>query len=135
MPAGFRGYVHGVPRRAPTGVTIPTVLGFNMDQNPTISQAVGRAESGIVLRIKVVPGARRNAVVGMLGDRLKLAVAAPPQAGQANKAVCKLIARTLNVPARNVALTSGASQPQKTLAVTGLSVEQVIERIAISLAK
>jgi len=100
-----------------------------MDQDSMISQAVGPADNGIVLRVKVVPGAKRNKVVGMLGDRLKLAVAAPPEAGKANKAVCKLIAKALDVPARDVTVSSGTSQPMKTLRVQGISIKQAIERL------
>lgn len=80
--------------------------------------------------MKVVPGASRSKVVGMLGDRLKLAVAAPPKAGKANKAVCKLIAEALGVPARDVVVSAGTSKPQKTLTITGLSTDQVVERLA-----
>jgi len=105
-----------------------------MDTDSAISQAVGQADHGIILRIKVVPGARRNAIVGMLGDRLKLAVAAAPEAGKANKAVCKLMAKSLGVPARDVAVAWGASRPQKTLTVAGLSTKQVIQRLTSLIA-
>ncbi len=86
------------------------------------------------MRVKVVPGASRSKVVGMLGDRLKLAVAEPPEGGKANKAVCRLIAEALGVPARDVVVSVGISNPQKTLVVTGLLVERVVERLALLLA-
>lgn len=91
--------------------------------------------AGVYLRIKVVPGASREKVVGMLGDRLKLAVSAPPEAGKANKAVCKLLAGALGVPARDVAVTAGHTQPTKTVAVAGLGTDQAAQRLASAVRK
>ena len=47
----------------------------------------------LVLRVKAVPGAKRDAIAGALGDRLKIRVAAPPEDGQANAAIRALLAR------------------------------------------
>lgn len=91
--------------------------------------------SGVCLRVKVVPGASRDKVVGMLGDRLKVAVSAPPEAGKANKAVCKLLSSVLGVPPRDVTVTAGHTQPAKTLMVTGISVEQAAQRLASKMVK
>lgn len=85
---------------------------------------------GVCLRVKVVPGASRDKVVGMLGDRLKLAVSAPPQAGKANKAVCKLLSGVLGVPPRDVTVTAGHTQPTKTITIAGIDAEQAARRLA-----
>jgi len=105
-----------------------------MQQDQGIAAAVEASGQGVVLRVKVVPGSSRSKVVGMLGDRLKLAVSAPPEAGKANKAVCKLIAEALRVPVRDVAVSTGTSKPQKTISVLGLSPGQVVERLTSVLA-
>jgi len=49
-------------------------------------------ETGLTLTIKVAPNARKDEIVGLVGQRLKVRVSAPPEEGRANKAVCKLIA-------------------------------------------
>jgi uncharacterized protein len=86
--------------------------------------------SGIAIRevagevqfpIKVVPGASRDRVVGLLGDALKIQVAAPPEQGKANAAVCALLAIVLGVPPRAVRVAAGSAQPRKTVAVAGLT--------------
>jgi uncharacterized protein len=74
---------------------------------------------GLELRLKIVPGASRNRVVGLLGDRLKLQVAAPPEDGKANKAVIACLATWLGVSKQAVTLRSGHSQPQKTVLIPG----------------
>ena len=36
------------------------------------------------IRVKAVPGAKREEIAGALGDRLKIRVAQPPEGGRAN---------------------------------------------------
>lgn len=76
--------------------------------------------AGVELRVKVVPGASRDGIAGTLGDRLKVRVAAPPEAGKANRAVCALLAARLGVAERTVTVATGHSSPEKTLLVAGL---------------
>lgn len=72
-----------------------------------------------LVRVKAVPGASRSRIVGPLGDALKIQVAAPPEAGAANRALAELIAEAFGVGAREVRIVSGQSAARKTFAVTG----------------
>ncbi len=69
---------------------------------------------GLELRVKVVPGARRDEVVGLLGDRLKVRTSAPPEDGKANRAVASLLASWLHLDERQVKIRTGMSNPEKT---------------------
>jgi uncharacterized protein (TIGR00251 family) len=71
------------------------------------------------IRVKAVPGARRDEIVGLLGDRLKVRVSAPPEGGRANAAIAACLAEALGVAPRAVELAQGASNPQKTFVVRG----------------
>ena len=75
---------------------------------------------GVEIDLKVVPGASRDEIVGTLGDRIKVRTSAPPEGGKANKAIARLLATALEVPAQRVALTIGTSSPEKTVRVTGV---------------
>ncbi len=79
----------------------------------------------VELRIKAVPGASRTEVGEWLGDRLKVRVAAPPEDGKANRAICELVARHLGVSTAGVEIVSGASRAQKTLRIAGASATEV----------
>jgi uncharacterized protein (TIGR00251 family) len=80
-------------------------------------------DSGAILvRLKAVPGARDDKIVGRLGDRLKVRVSAPPEAGKANKAICDLLAKALRVKSRQVRITSGRSSPNKVARITGVTI-------------
>ncbi len=75
---------------------------------------------GIRLRIKAIPNASRSRVMGLLGDRLKMTVASPPEAGKANKAICKLLAKIFGLSARDVTVVAGMTCPLKTVRLTGI---------------
>ena len=72
---------------------------------------------GVVLALHVQPGARRTAVVGPHGERLKIAVASPPADGRANAALLEFLAELLGLPKLAVTLVSGASSRDKRVAV------------------
>ena len=76
-------------------------------------------EGGIELWIKVVPGASRSEIAGVLGDRLKVRVAAAAEGGKANRAVVQVLREWLGV--RGVQIVSGSSSPEKTVRVAGLT--------------
>jgi len=82
------------------------------------------------LRLKVVPGGSRDAVVGMLGDDLKIKVSAPPEKGRANRAVLALLADFLDVTPDAVTLLSGAGSSRKVVEVAGLDEARLAERLA-----
>lgn len=80
--------------------------------------------NGLRIRLKVVPGSSRDALAGWLDDRLKIRVAAPPEQGQANAAVCRLLAGALGISRRQVQIVSGHTSPEKTAEVQGLTADQ-----------
>ena len=80
---------------------------------------------GVLIRVKVVPKAPRDGIVGELDRALKLTVSAAPEKGAANKAVCKLIAGTLGLPTRQVSIETGQTSPRKTIRITGATVQDV----------
>jgi uncharacterized protein (TIGR00251 family) len=71
------------------------------------------------LDLKVVPGASRTEIVGPLGNRLKVRVAAPAEGGKANRALVELLREWLGT--RDVEIVAGVSSPEKTVRVFGLS--------------
>lgn len=83
---------------------------------------------GVTIDIKAVPGARRSEVAGWLGDRLKVRVSAPPEDGRANRAICELLAAGLGIRPEAVKVVRGASNPQKTLSIEGVTLTDILQR-------
>ena len=86
-------------------------------------------DGSILLWIKAVPGASRSEISGVLGDRLKIRVAAPPEGGKANEAIRETLARALKIKPNQIAIHSGASNPEKILRISGIAQHQILERI------
>lgn len=84
---------------------------------------------GILLRIKVVSGARHSAVSGSLGDCLKITVAAPPEGGLANQEVYDLLAKVFGVSRRDVKISVGVKQPRKSIELLGLNFGSARDRL------
>ncbi|MBE6384561.1 MAG: YggU family protein [Lentisphaerae bacterium] len=90
-----------------------------------ISQALSAAENGVYISLHIQPGAKREAVAGLFGTSLKIALNAPPVDGKANAALLRFLAGKLGVPKRQIELCSGASSRDKRVFVSGLTIEQV----------
>ena len=79
---------------------------------------------GIALAVRLTPKGGRDAIDGIdtLADGravLKARVAAAPSEGEANEALCRLIAKAAGVPPRDVTLVAGASARLKRLTIAG----------------
>jgi len=84
------------------------------------------------MRLRVKPGARRSAVVGVHGGSLKVAVAAPPERGKANRSVVALLAEILAVPEAAVTIVAGETSQDKVVALA-LDPDTVRARISAAL--
>ncbi len=82
-------------------------------------------EGGVEFAVKVVPGASRTRIAGVLGAALKVAVSAPPEGGKANAALCVFLADVLSVRKGDVAVVAGHTQPHKRVRVNGIAPEAV----------
>ncbi len=80
---------------------------------------------GVRLRVHVVPRASKSEVAGLQGDALKIRLQAPPVDGKANQALCEFVAKSVGVPKRQVQLAAGETSREKSLLLSGVSLEQV----------
>jgi uncharacterized protein (TIGR00251 family) len=87
------------------------------------------AADGLRLKLRVVPGARRDGVLGAHGDALRVAVRAVAEKGRANEAVMHLLAAALGLAPGSVALVAGFSGRSKIVEVRGLAAEELRTRL------
>lgn len=89
---------------------------------------------GITFALRVQPRAKRNQVVGELGDALKIAVSAPPVEGRANEACIALFAELLKVPRSSITIASGQNSRRKIVRVAGITADNFRARISTYLS-
>ncbi|MEJ2515403.1 MAG: DUF167 family protein [Gammaproteobacteria bacterium] len=75
------------------------------------------AQDRLICRFRVQPRASREGLAGVVGDRLKLKVHAPPVDGAANAAVVRWAARAFSVSRAQVEIIRGLSARDKTLRI------------------
>ena len=81
--------------------------------------------------IKVHPRTKKNALVGELGDALKVELTAPTIAGKANQACIDFFAKLLKVPRSYVTIAAGPTSRRKVIRIVGLSAAEVEKRLSL----
>jgi uncharacterized protein len=87
--------------------------------------------TGVTFAVKVHPRAKKDAVTGAVGDALKLSLTSPPIEGRANDACIEFFAKVLKLPRSSISIAAGHSSRNKVIRVTGLSAQQVRDRLRI----
>ena len=82
------------------------------------------------ISVTVSPGASRSELVGRHGDGWRARIAAPPERGRANDALCKLLAATLSLPHGSVRVVAGGSGRAKVIEIDGLEAAEIERRLA-----
>jgi uncharacterized protein (TIGR00251 family) len=91
--------------------------------------AVRAAKTGLRFEVKVKVRASRSAVLGVDGEHLSVALAAPPVDGAANEALRRLLAEHFDVPQRDVQIVGGEKSRRKLIELRGISLEDLINRL------
>jgi uncharacterized protein len=85
--------------------------------------------AGATFSVKVHPRARKNAITGMVGEALKLALTAPAVEGKANRACVEFFAEFLNVPRGSVTIVGGQTSRNKVIRIGGRRAAEVEARL------
>ncbi len=90
---------------------------------------IHESSAGVTFAVKVHPRARKSEITGELGDALKVSLTAPPIEGKANEACIEFFANLLKAPRASVTIAAGQSSRSKIIRVTGLTAQQVQDRL------
>jgi uncharacterized protein (TIGR00251 family) len=85
--------------------------------------------------VVVAPRSSRPSLGPVVGDRLRVAVTAPPVDGKANAAVVQVLAEALGVPRTAIDIVRGETGRRKTLRIRGVTRAALDRAIAQSLAR
>jgi uncharacterized protein len=92
--------------------------------------AIRENPQGVTFTIRVHPRGKENAVIGELGNALKVSLTTPPVEGRANQACIEFFAKLLRVPQSSITIASGLRTRNKVIRVVGVTGEYVRERLA-----
>ncbi len=86
---------------------------------------VTEGKEGCTFQVRAVPRSRRDEVVGLYGDALKIRLTAPPERGKANQALQEFLAGRLGVSLSDVEIISGHTSRRKRVRVRGVSADAI----------
>ena len=89
-------------------------------------------DGGVVFVAKVVPGASRTEVCGLLGKMIKIKVSAAAEKGKANRCLMDFMVKQLGVKKTSVSIISGKTNPVKQVEVLGISAEELLRKLDLS---
>jgi uncharacterized protein (TIGR00251 family) len=95
--------------------------------------ALEQHAAGVVVPVKALPGARKNALRGVHEGELKVAVTQVAEKGKANQAILAFLATLLNLRPAQLELVSGETASHKRILVRGLTQEEVLQLFAFHL--
>jgi uncharacterized protein len=95
-----------------------------------LSKTAVLSKDGLLVSCWIQPRASRNAIAGLHGDALKIALTAPPVDGKANSALREFLADELSLPKASVEIVSGLTGRRKTVALKGISLQTLHGHIA-----
>lgn len=82
---------------------------------------IRRDGNDLLLEVRVQPRASRTEFAGLMGERLRIRLNAPPVDGRANAALVEFVADACDLPRARVTLDVGATGRDKRLRLHGLS--------------
>jgi len=84
------------------------------------------------ISVRLRPRSSREELTGIRDGVLVARVSAPPVDGEANRALCRLIARRAGVAVSRVQVIAGERSANKRVRVDGISIEQLLEALGLS---
>ncbi len=85
-----------------------------------------QTKDGVLLDLRVSPGAKETSIVGRYGDHaLRMKVAAPPVQGKANAEIEGYISTLLGLSRSQVAIIKGAASRDKVVLLEDTGLEEV----------
>jgi uncharacterized protein (TIGR00251 family) len=86
-------------------------------------------EHGVILALKVQPRASKSEIVGILGNELKIRIAAPPVDSAANEALVDFIAEKTGCHRQAVTLIRGAASRSKTVLIRDGNLREIESKL------
>jgi uncharacterized protein (TIGR00251 family) len=87
-------------------------------------------DGAVTVDVAVKPRSSREGVGPVQGDRLCVAVNAPPVDGKANEAVIRVLAETFKISRSAVTIVRGETGRKKTIRLAGITTAMVLRTIA-----
>ncbi len=91
---------------------------------------INETATGLVIRLHVLPRAKRCEIAGIHNGALKIKVTAPPVDDAANRAIIEFLSEELGLSKSSLQILAGLKSRDKTVQIKGLRLSDFLARIS-----
>jgi len=102
---------------------------MSSNNNIDLRNIISKTNDGVKIPLKVSAGASKTKIIGLYGSALKVAVNAPPEKGKANRAVIRLMEKSLGVSKKQIKIITGQTSKIKIVEIIGIDLSTCISKI------
>ncbi len=85
----------------------------------------------VILPVKAVPGSSKSRFAGIWDHKLKIAIAAPPEKGKANKELIRFLAKTLKISKSDIQIIAGEHDTHKKVQLAYSDPAEIIDKLSL----
>jgi len=88
-------------------------------------------DGDLIINLRIMPRAAKNAVQGLHGSALKIRIQAPPVEGKANQTLIKFLSKHWKIPRADIQILSGKTGRNKRVCIQNApdSLKQLLQSI------
>ena len=101
----------------------------NENSSSNIPKSIQEKENKIVLLVHAKPGSKKEGVCLIDDECIEIAVHAQAQNNKANFAIIEYLSDILNLSKNSIQFESGATNRDKQISVTGISANEILEKL------
>ena len=87
------------------------------------------AKNSVLLTVKAHPGARQSRFNGVVGNSLKIDVAAPPEGGAANRELIAFLAEVFGIAKQRIKVIRGETSRSKVVGIADADIAEIENKI------
>ena len=84
-----------------------------------------KTDDGTVIKVHVIPNAKKNVIVGDYNGYLKIKVSSPPVDGSANKEIKKFFSKIFKISKSKIEIVKGEKNRDKEILNTGKKFDKI----------
>lgn len=91
--------------------------------------AISQKQECVLLQCRISPKSKRNSIRRLCDDALLISLKAPPVDGKANEELVKFLSKLFDLRRSEITIERGHTSKNKLIKLSGISKEEVINRI------
>jgi len=97
--------------------------------NNDINNIFKKHNESIIIKVKIIPNSSINKIIGVYNDSIKIAIAAPPVEGKANKKFITYLAKFFKIAKSKIEIVSGENSKNKLIKICDIKQKEFLKKL------